>query len=293
MNRLHTILRQFIPLLIVAGTALVLTSATAMGQGTVLVIDSVSVRTDDARDNSGGLPYLKFGFGTDYTDGPDTADGKGEFPFPFIGGPGGFAAAMAVVDFQGDPGYDYKDIRGVPDSVTKVNGANYFSLTYTIRIQPGIGNPVVTTSGALSRGIDSIVVQSTQPGANFRHLFLPDGGTVNVGRREITDLELIVYYNYNRAAAAPVAVREIDLPTLALYPNPVGSNGLLQSSYTVPAGARLVMSDLLGETVITSDISEQGTLRVAVPNLHSGLYLVRLLSADGSLLRRGSVVIDR
>lgn len=253
-------------LFIIAG----ITSLTA--QSVVRVVDSLYVRTTDARDN--GVPNLRFGFGSDYTDGPDTADGKGEFPFPFIGGPTGFAMALYVKDFLGDPGFDYRDIRGLPDSVTS-SALTHFKLTYTIRIQAGIGLPIIRTSDSLSRGIDSIVLSSTQPGANYRHVFHPEGGIDTVSRREISELLMEVYFDYQRAASIP---SHDNVSSLTLTPNPAapGDRVLLGTPGNAVPGS-VVLSDIMGRPLI-DEASGVDPVLLLPRDVPPGCYYVSTIS---------------
>jgi len=260
---------------------LVLVAAVHIGlaQGNVRVIDSLRVRTDDTRDNA--VPQLRFGFGSDYTDGPDTSGGKGELPFPFIGGPSGFASALLVRDFLGDPAYDYRDIRGLPDSVT-THGLSHFSLKYTIRFQAGIGRPVLQTNGALARGIDSIVVASTQPGANYRHVFFPAGGVDTVTRREITELEMTVYFDYLRAASSPHVVT---FAGVGVTPNPVHRGGRVETSELFPwRGGRVIVVDVTGRPVVQTPIDPGAPAAIDIPtDAAPGLYLVIVHAHEGTL----------
>lgn len=272
--------------LLAASLFLLLCASSLSAQSVVRVIDSFYVRTNDARDNA--VPNLRFGFGSDYTDGPDTADGKGEFPFPFIGGPTGFAMAFYVKDFLGDPGFDYRDIRGLPDSVTSM-GLAYFKLTYTIRIQAGIGLPIIRTFDSLSRGIDSIVLSSTQPGANYRHVFLPEGGVDTVTRREISELLMEVYYDYARAASVPQ--RGI-LPSIGISPNPAspGNYLYLDRSDSFRSG-RVALSDVLGRVVFDRPIDDARSLQLP-HDIAPGCYVVRF-EEEGEIRRVARLIVGR
>ncbi|MEP7220909.1 MAG: hypothetical protein ABI876_18435, partial [Bacteroidota bacterium] len=146
-----------------------LAATTVMAQPGMRVIDSLGIRTDDPRDPI-LQRHLVFGFGATYSDGVDTANGAGEFFFPFPGSPSGFYATLEGKDFQGDDGFGYEDVRGIPDSV--MAGRDRFELVFIIKLQQGFGTPIVSISQPIAAGLDSVNIQSTQPGANF---FLPRG----------------------------------------------------------------------------------------------------------------------
>lgn len=269
---------------LLAAPLFILVAASSLrAQSPVQVIDSFSVRTNDARDN--GVPNLRFGFGTDYTDGPDTSNGKGEFPFPFIGGPTGFAMAFYVKDFLGDPGFDYRDVRGLPDSVISM-GLTHFTITYTIRIQAGIGLPIIRTSGALSRGIDSIVLSSTQPGANYHHVFYPEGGVDTVTRREISELLANVYYDYFRAASAP---HHGDAPSVVVSPNPASPGNVIRLNVSeIDEAGRVILSDMMGRMILDRPVGP-GALLQLPEDILPGCYIVR--QEDRGVLRSVSRLI--
>ncbi|MDB5035905.1 MAG: hypothetical protein JWQ98_3146 [Chlorobi bacterium] len=263
-------------------------ATTAMAQPGMRVIDSLGIRTDDQRDPI-LQRHLVFGFGATYSDGVDTANGAGEFFFPFPGSPSGFYATLQGKDFQGDDGFGYEDVRGIPDSV--MAGRDRFELTFIVKLQQGFGTPIVSISQPIAAGLDSVNIQSTQPGANFFYTFGRNGGEVKLNHKEITTLKMTAYFN-NHPSAVPIAHNDVTRGGMTIAPNPVRGNGRIDLRGRMPAGSRVMVYDMSGTVVHSLRMNAAADdVSLALPALPAGLYGVRIIGADGVASSGGSFVV--
>ncbi len=261
-------------------------TSAAFGQVPVQVIEEIRFNSNNTED---GLQRITFGFGAQYTDSVDFD--MGEYILPPFFPPDGFFVFLSVPDNRGAEDFAVKDIRGIPDSV-KSGAVNNFALSYSMLLKRGIGqNITISFPRTLVSGIDSVNVLSPQAGSNFSHTFTREGGQVTINPF-ITRLIMTVYYNYDRAASAPVENRERS--GLALAPNQVRPGQMMSLVGEVPAGARLVVSDLYGTSVWQMNLGEarQG-MQLAVPALPTGMYVARLLGADGSMVHQERFTVAR
>ncbi|MBS1910765.1 MAG: hypothetical protein JST22_02145 [Bacteroidetes bacterium] len=266
---------------------MVLAIAPAIAQPKVQVIDGIQFKTDVEAD---GTQSLTFGFGSDYTDSTDFDKGEQILP-PFFP-PDGFYTYFGIKDATGGEDFGTKDIRGVPDSV-KSDTVNYFSQQYIIHIQRYAGQNVsIVYPFPPLRGIDSLVFESTQAGADF-HTTFTDRGSVLIPNPNIRTLRMTVYYNYNRAAAVPVT--RADAPAqLAIAPNPLRSGSELHLAGAFPAGSRVMVHDQFGSLVSQSDLAEGSDgVRVSMAGLPSGAYNVRVLGQGNEVIGQGRVLLVR
>ncbi len=272
---------------ILAGIA-ALAAAPMAAQTTVRSIDSIKVRTDNPQDQP--LPrQLSFGYATDYTDSVDDQDGKGEFFIPFAGPPSDFYAILEGRGYQNELAYGYRDVRGFPDSVGTVGASDTFSLVYTIKLQQGLGTPIISTSRPLAPGMDSIHLFSTQPGANFSHTFTHEGGEVKLNRKEIATVRMVVYYSYERTLSVPVVA---DGPKrFGVSPNPLRSGGRIDLRGEIPSGSRVMVSDMRGMLAHEERVDEGGQgLQLALPALPPGAYMIRVVGRGGDVVGEGRFV---
>lgn len=272
-----------------AGAAMMASALPALAQTPVRSIDSLRVRTDSPDDPT--LPrQLVFGYGTDYTDSVDDQNGKGEFFLPF-GPPSGFYATLEGKGYQGETGIGYKDVRGLPDSVG-TGKADTFSLVYTIKLQQGVGTPIISAPTPLAQGIDSIHLFSTQPGSNFTHTFTRQGGEVKLPFKQITTVRMVVYYSYQRTLSVPMVAE--GPARFGVAPNPARSGEPIRLRGEIPAGSRLVVSDMRGATAYSGRVEEStsGT-ELALPELAPGAYMIRVIGRSGGIVGEGRFVSVR
>jgi hypothetical protein len=269
--------------------AVLLIAAPAWGQTPVRSIDSIRVRTDSPEDPT--LPrQLVFGYGTDYTDSVDDQNGKGEFFLPF-GPPSGFYATLEGKGYQGETGIGYKDVRGLPDSVG-TGKADTFSLVYTIKLQQGVGTPIIAARTPLAGGIDSIHLYSTQPGSNFDHTFTREGGEVKLPFKQITTVRMVVYFSYERTLSVPMVA---DAPLLfGVAPNPARAGEPIRLRGEIPAGSRVVVSDMRGAVTHSMRVDEATSgAELALPGLVPGAYMIRVIGRSGVVVGEGWFVSVR
>ncbi len=275
---IHNHLVTMMKALVISIAAMVVAGSLAYAQGKVEVTDNIVFTTNDATDGSQSLAY---GFGTDYTDSTDFAKGEQIIP-PFFP-PDGFYVFFAKSDGHGSEDFYVRDIRGVPDSV-KNNGVQHFSQMYLIRIQRYRGqNVTISLPFPLLRGIDSLVFESTQAGANFRAVFT-ERGSVLIPNEFIRTLRFTAYYNYERAAAVP-GTPTPGVGTLAAVPNPVRAGSMLRLQGAMPANARIAISDLHGSIVRSMVVAEPQTqASVELAGLAAGLYMARIVDPSGAVI---------
>lgn len=263
---------------------LLLAFVAARAQGTVEVRDDVVFSTNDVTEKQ---QKLSFGFGTDFTDTTDFD--KGEMILPPFFPPDGFFVYFGVKDKFGSEDFATIDIRGVPDSVKA--GRQFFSQNYLIRIQRYRGQDVsITFPFPMRRGVDSAVFESTQPGANFRGVFT-DRGTIKIPNSLITTLKMTVFYNYDRAAAVPLA-DAAGASGMRLMPNPARTGMTVVSGEGIPADARLIVTNVRGQIVHDKAARRAGP--GGAIDLHGfapGLYFVRVLGADGAVLAADRLIV--
>lgn len=268
--------------------ALALACMAAQAHGQVQVIEEVRFSSNSTEDET---RKLIFGFSPEYSDSADLAKGEQIYP-PFFP-PDGFFAYLALPDRLGSEDFLLSDIRGVPDSV-KSGVKNEFSLRYTIRLKRGIGQQItVSFPFRLRGGIDSINVSSPQGGGSvLNHTIMRQGGQVTI-HDLITTVVLTVYFNYDRAASAPLDYRG-ESREVAIVPNLVHPGQVLEIMGELPAGAGLSATDIYGSTVWEENLREAGTgRRFTVPALPAGVYMMRLMGSEGEILRHGRFVVVR
>lgn len=277
-------------LLLVALGALGL-AATAHAQANLSFVDSILVHSDAPATVDRPL-YRVFGFSAGYTDTIDfqlPVNREREVPaFP----PASF---YALFDAQNTPAWIDRDIRGVPDSVASL-AASRFSLRYVFDVQRATGQVVTfVMPRALPTGIDSINFRDVIGGTGglvFNETITAGPDSVAIPNNALTKVAMIVYYN---ASVIPTGVDDETLPSIAglrMAPNPATDQ--LAVTATLPAGARLLVSDIRGVLAI-DDRVETATDRamIAVDELEPGVYVVRAVAPDGSLLASDRFVIAR
>ena len=268
--------------------ALAMMTSGALAQNPVHVLENVQLSSNSVEDE---VRTLTFGFGAEYTDTADFAQGEQILP-PFFP-PEGFFAFFGIRDGRGSEDFGPKDVRGIPDSVTQ-RGLDYFSLEYIIRLSRGFGQEItITFPFRLVRGIDSVRFESIQAGANFSHTFTEEAGAgqVKIPNNLITSLRMIVFYNYERVLSVP-AVADARDEGLRLYPNPVRSGRSVRLEGALSAGGHLVVSDLYGSIVHTGELREGGAgMNLSLPALPSGAYTVQVRGEGGEVVRQGRLVV--
>lgn len=263
---------------------LLLAFVAARAQGTVEVRDDVVFSTNDVTEKQ---QKLSFGFGTDYTDTTDF--NKGEMILPPFFPPDGFFVYFGVKDKFGSEDFATIDIRGVPDSVKA--GRQFFSQNYLLRIQRHRGQDVsITFPFPMRRGVDSVVFESTQPGANFRGVFT-DRGTIKIPNSLITTLKMTAFYNYDRAAAVPLA-HAAGTSGMRLVPNPARIGMMVTAGEGIPANAHLMVTDVRGQ-IVRDEVARHVGAGVAVDlrGFAPGLYFVRVLGNDGAVLATDRLLV--
>ena len=104
----------------------------------------------------------------------------------------------------------------------------------------------------------------------------------------IDDLEVITTTS---SGSGVIALDDHD-PQLSVQPNPASGNALIQYQLpSLPAGARLVVADALGATVLEVPLSSpEGSVSITTSGLSPGIYLFGL-AANGSITRTQRLVV--
>lgn len=252
---------------------------------TVQVMDNVIFKSNDPSD---GVQTLAFGFGTEYTDSTDFDKGEQIIP-PFFP-PDGFYVFFAIKDRFGSEDFAVRDIRGVPDSV-KSGVAKMFSKTHLLRIQRFRGQNVsINFDFPFLRGMDSVVFESTQAGANFAHTFTGRESVV-IPSEFIRTLRMTAYYNFERAA--DVVTYSAAARRFNVSPNPARSGGSVTLRGTINAGSRVLVCDMRGALVQKVNIDETvEELQIDTHGLPAGTYLMRVVEAGRTETFGRFVLVD-
>lgn len=253
-------------------------------------IDTLYFRTENSAD---APAKLRFGFSPDYT---DTIDFKGpEFEIP--GAPPSFYGAFIYQppDNGNNRPYINADIRGVPDSVLN-GGVRRFEIHYVAEAfrNSAEGRLLVAEfARPLAPFIDSVrIVDAITQGLVVDHTFTHPGGAYTIDNDAITRLTVIAYFNLDVAGVIADDNTGSDHAELQLGPNPLRAGERLRIGQTIPAGARVIVSDVRGAIVETANVVEETKgLAIDLPGVASGIYMVRVLTANGTSLNTGRVVV--
>lgn len=265
---------------------MMIAAGSAMAQGQVQVIENVLFSSNSVEDP---VRSLTFGFGAEYTDSVDFANGEQILP-PFFP-PEGLFAYFAIKDKRGGEDFGTKDVRGIPDSV-KGGTIDHFSQEWLIRLKRGVGQELsIAFQFPLLRGLDSVNFQAVQAGANFNHTFTTRG-TVKIPNNLITSLKMTAYYNYDRALSVPLAPREEGPAGVQLYPNPVRSGRSVTLAATIPSGSHVEVSNVYGSVVESRSLGDgDENPQITLPALPAGAYMVRVLDRGERVIGQGRLMI--
>lgn len=263
--------------------------ATATAQPSLQLIDSLLLHTDAPHNVD--RPFTRaFGFSSGYTDSIDyrlSSNREREVPtFP----PSTFSAYFVA---QNTPALIDRDIRGVPDSVRA--GTPRFSLRFILEIQRAQGQVVtLVMPRALPRGIDSINIRDIIGGTGgfvFSETITEGPDSVTIPNNGLTQIAIIAYYDeYDLTGSInePVAAT----PSLRLLPNPAVDRVAIDAA--LPAGARVVVTDMRGTVVRDERISERTEgLALTLADVGSGIYFVRAFAENGLVIASNRLVIGR
>jgi len=79
-----------------------------------------------------------------------------------------------------------------------------------------------------------------------------------------------------------VGLDENSLANISVFPNPFTSEISITNAETVK---RVIISNIIGEVVMDISLAQSSTQKLKT-NLHSGIYLVTIISKDGSKVTR-------
>lgn len=265
----------------------------ASAQDRPRLLDSIMIHSDASHSVDRPL-YRIFGFGGEYTDTIDSRLPSTTREKELPGAPPASLFVMFDAQHVSEPAWIDRDVRGIPDSVS-AGRARKFSLRYVLEIQRGTGQVItIVMPHALPAGIDSI---------NFRDLIGGTGGilfnetitagpdSVTITNEGLTRIAMIVYYDGSlvpTGVAEPLALR----PTaeLRLVPNPATDRVTLDAA--LPAGSRVLVSDLRGTTLIDERTDGASARRsLAVDGLAAGLYMVRAIGPDGAVIAHSRLIV--
>ena len=74
-----------------------------------------------------------------------------------------------------------------------------------------------------------------------------------------------------------------------IYPNPVAGNVLNINMRNLKAES-MIITDLLGNTIYNSVESLSGTVQIQLPQLGHGIYVVRMSTTNGSIVRKINII---
>ncbi len=93
--------------------------------------------------------------------------------------------------------------------------------------------------------------------------------------------------------AANAPARTQTTTRLQAYPTPSHDQVTVQFSAMPPAGARLELREVVTGRVVRQQAASAAAAQLAVGDLVPGVYVSRLLDADGQVLGTGKVVVVR
>jgi hypothetical protein len=273
---------------VLLGLLMIALTQLAMSQVGPRVVDTLYAYTESDEDPK---VRLRFGIDPGYTDSLDNEGPEFEIPAipPAFYGWFNYPAQPSNVLYLLNA-----DIRGIPDSVAD-GTSRRFSLDYYLRLSRGAAVGHTLTVGFirhLTTYIDSVNITDVITGQVVNHTFQEQGGLFDITNDGIDALHMRVYFNLDIAGVlADAAERSIDR-NLPIVPNPARSGEPVFVTEKLPAGARIVVTDMLGNsTELARTSEEQSNLHLDLPDLGSGMYMVRVVGATGEILRSGRLLL--
>lgn len=274
--------------------ALLTLGSAATAQQTKRLLDSIMIHSDAAYNVDRPI-FRVFGFGGEYTDTVDYRLPSATRERMIPGPPPASLYAMFDAQHVAEPTWIDRDVRGVPDSVAAGTATN-FSLRYILEIQRGTGSDItLVMPRALPRGIDSINFRDIIGGTGgfiFNETITAGPDSVLIPNEGLHTIAMIVYYDANNVSTSvplPIAGRAADL---RLVPNPALDHVAIDTE--LPAGSRIVLSDVRGRAVMARSVLEASSREaIAVDGLVDGLYFVRAVAPDGAILAESRLVVRR
>lgn len=279
--------------LLLIALGVIATVAGASAQDRPRLLDSIMIHSDAPYSVDRPL-YRVFGFGGEYTDTIDWRLPNGVREREIPGAPPASLYVMYDAQHVTEPAWIDRDVRGIPDSVAS-GSARKFSLRYYLEIQRGVGQVItLVMPHALPAGIDSINFRDIIGGTGgilFNETITAGPDSVKITNEGLTRIAMIVYYDGSlvpTGVAEPLAARPA--AGLRLVPNPAIDRVTIDA--TLPAGSRVVVSDLRGATVIDDRADGPSTHRsLAVDGLAAGLYMVRAVGPEGAVIAHSRLIV--
>ncbi len=281
---------------LILSTALlmVIMASVSSAQLALRVMDTLYARTEV---NTDPPLRLRFGLDTAYTDGIDYKGPEFEIPAIPPSFYGAFRYQRQTPPEQGGDSSMYlnADFRGVPDSVG--NGTvRRFTMNYVFEVfRNGADGRFLYLEFIrnLSRYIDSVnITDVVTNGLLLNHTFTKDGGQVLVNNDGLVLFRMVVYINLDLAAVPTELADRGSRAGLRLWPNPLRVGQRLTISEAIPAGARVMLTDVRGNaTEVFRAAEEREGLGLDLPALAPGLYMIRVIDPTGGVLRDGRVIL--
>ena len=234
---------------------------------------------------------LSYGVGTNYT---DTTEREYEESVPPFLPPGGYLIVFEreCTPSDGDPPCYWKqDLRGIPDSVGD-QLRTQFALKYNIHIhnQTGAGFQLSILNSDWPVGVDSVNIVDPDVPTAFNETFT--GPAIVTIEDEFTArLAVTAYYNLATLSVMDF-IQGTSEKQLHIGPNPSFRETTVVTE--MRPGDRIIVMNLMGETVLSREITES-TNRFVLPieGLTEGMYIVAYKDANGLLTAQSKMQIIR
>lgn len=200
---------------------------------------------------------------------------------------------------------------------TSTPGSNFHIVTdqdfYKIRLGAGYSysitarvNDVISHDDAVTYTTDALWTYSIDSGAHWSAAFegpmMPSGSTINIPASagggtvffHVTpaspgDLGTYLLKISNVTRIANESVPEVDLSAIKIYPNPSSDFVTIDLQQANVLASTVVVTDIEGKKVYTTNVSGQSIIKIPVHSLASGMYFVEISTESGVISRKITV----